>query len=102
MAWEYEESERSHRVRAVQARINAMHRKHLQRFSKQLKNLEAKAGKVPALTADNENMKERLAKAGAEVDARPEGSLREIDGASEAASPEPSEPEAPPSDPSES
>ena len=41
LAWEYEESERSHRVRAVQARINAMHRKHLQRFSKQLKNLEA-------------------------------------------------------------
>jgi len=41
MEWEYEESERSHRVRTVQSRINAMHRKHLQRFSKELKNLEA-------------------------------------------------------------
>jgi len=41
LEWEYEESERSHRVRAVQSRINAMHRKHLQRFSKELKNLEA-------------------------------------------------------------
>ena len=60
--WEEEESERSHRVRttlgtnntcftrtkvqvvslkAVVARINAMHRKHLQRFSRELKNLEA-------------------------------------------------------------
>ena len=28
-------------MRMVQSRINAMHRKHLQRFSKELKNLEA-------------------------------------------------------------
>jgi hypothetical protein len=41
LQWEYEESERSHRVRMVQSRINSMHRKHLQRFSKELKNLEA-------------------------------------------------------------
>lgn len=41
MQWEYEESERSHRVRMVQSRINAMRRKHLQRFSKELNNLEA-------------------------------------------------------------
>ena len=41
LQWEYEESERSHRVREVQARITAMHRKHLQRFAKDLKNLEA-------------------------------------------------------------
>jgi hypothetical protein len=41
LEWEEEEAERSHRVREIEARRSAMHRKHLQRFSSQLKELEA-------------------------------------------------------------
>jgi superfamily II DNA/RNA helicase len=41
LEWEEQEAERSHRVREIEARRTAMHRKHLQRFSSQLKELEA-------------------------------------------------------------
>mmetsp|Transcript_15985 Transcript_15985/g.43269 ORF Transcript_15985/g.43269 Transcript_15985/m.43269 type:complete len:835 (-) Transcript_15985:152-2656(-) len=38
--WEYEEAERSHRVKVIEDRLLAMHRKHLKRFAKELEQLE--------------------------------------------------------------